>query len=314
MQMKVSQFNIGDYVDGFYIIGSVAKRNCVSGEYLTGKIIDKSGSINIIAWQYAGDVTANDNNRIVKVSGLIGGYNGQLQITADVLRLVTDTDQYDAADIVPSAPISVDSMMIYIKNVINTLSDADYKSLCKAMLNKYYDKFFSIPAAAFVHDAVLHGLAHHTFKMLESAERIADIYADHIDRNLLIAGVILHDIGKIKEFELSETGLVKDYTKEGAAIGHSVLGANLVSEEARALGFSPEKILLITNILYSHHGKGEYGAAAKPATLEALLVHLIDEMDAKVTTGIEGSVNTPAGEFSPKIFGLDNNRIYCHIA
>ena len=78
MQMKVSQFNIGDYVDGFYIIGSVAKRNCVSGEYLTGKIIDKSGSINIIAWQYAGDVTANDNNRIVKVSGLIGGYNGQL--------------------------------------------------------------------------------------------------------------------------------------------------------------------------------------------------------------------------------------------
>ena len=165
-----------------------------------------------------------------------------------------------------------------------------------------------------VHDAVINGLIHHTYKMIRAAECIAEIYKNCIDRDLLITGVLLHDIGKIKEFSVNEYGLVTDYTEDGKFKGHLLLGSEMVRAKAIELGVNEEKIKLLENIILSHHGKPEYGALAQPLTLEAQIVHQIDMLDSRITAGIEGIKGVAYGEFSQKIFSLDNIRLFKHIA
>jgi 3'-5' exoribonuclease len=145
--------------------------------------------------------------------------------------------------------------------------------------------------------------------MLRIAKSIAAIYSG-INSDLLFTGVILHDIAKIKEFETNNLGLVTDYTVEGKLLGHISMGSEYVAAVCDRCSVDPEIKLLLKHMILSHHGKPEHGSAVTPSFLEAELLYICDYTDSRVYMYKEATSNINPGEFSPKIFGLDNKQIY----
>ena len=167
------------------------------------------------------------------------------------------------------------------------------------------------PAAFKMHHAVKGGLLCHTLSIVRLAEAICKVYP-FADRELLLAGAILHDIGKIEEFQLSSTGLVSGYSTKGNLVGHLVGGAITVEKSAEKLGITSDTPMLLSHMLISHHGNPEYGAAVLPQFLEAELLSQLDFMDASVFEICEATDSVKPGETTGRIFGLDNRKLYNH--
>ena len=158
----------------------------------------------------------------------------------------------------------------------------------------------------------LSGLLMHTLNMLRLADFLAMQYADTVDRSLLLAGTLLHDFGKEQEFTFSDLGLVTDYSTKGQLLGHLVMGAQEVGEAAAQLGIPEEKSVLLQHLLLSHHGEPQFGAAVLPQCAEAELLSLIDQIDSRMEIYREVLAPLKAGEFSQRVFALDNRRVYKH--
>lgn len=145
--------------------------------------------------------------------------------------------------------------------------------------------------------------------MLKSASRLAEVYKDTLDTKLLYAGVILHDIGKIKELECNVLGSA-DYTSDGNLLGHLFIGAEMVSEYAKKYDLGEIEERLLKHMIVSHHGKREFGAIALPAIPEAMLLHHIDCMDAEIYQYEEVRKNMKADSMSDRVFGLNDVHVY----
>ena len=218
----------------------------------------------------------------------------------------------DVSRLVRVAPIDRAGAYADITRLISTLEDADYRAVCEEMLRRHEDAFRTIPAAKSVHHSFLSGLLMHTYNMLRLADFLAAQYADTVNRSLLLAGTLLHDFGKEREFTFSELGLVTDYSTKGQLLGHLVMGAQETAEVAEMLGIPEEKSVLLQHLLLSHHGEPEFGAAMLPQCAEAELLSLIDQIDSRMEIYREALAPLKSGEFSQRIFALDNRRIYKH--
>lgn len=277
-------------------------------KYLSATLKDNSGTISAKLWSYCDSVSANDVGKIVFVEGSVDIYQNNPQIVLSGIRSITLNDMEgldDLSALVPMAPIDVDDEMHSISWTIYSMTDEDYKAICQEMINRYEKKFRVFPAAKSVHHSFRSGLLMHTTNMLILAEYIADIYKTHVNRDLLLAGVLLHDIGKIKEFTVSELGLVTDYSIDGKLMGHAIICAEEITEIADKLGTPEEKVRLLKHLILSHHGKPEHGAAVVPVCLEAELLSCIDMLDSRVEIYSEATANISPGEFSPRVYALD---------
>jgi len=179
------------------------------------------------------------------------------------------------------------------------------------MLKRKGEMLCTIPAAKSVHHSFVGGLLMHTLNMLRLADFLSNLYAETVDRSLLLAGTLLHDFSKAEEYNLSALGLVTDYSLKGQLLGHLVMGAREVADVAGELGVSEEKSILLQHMLLSHHGQPEFGAAVLPQCAESELLYLIDSVDSRMEIYQEAMDETPVGTFSKKIFALDK-RIYHH--
>ena len=179
------------------------------------------------------------------------------------------------------------------------------------MLRRHGERFREIPAAKSVHHSFINGLLMHTGNMLKIAECVASIYKETVDRDLLLAGTLLHDFGKEAEFEFSELGLVTDYSLKGKLLGHLTMGAEEIGEVGKELGLPQEKIVLLQHMILSHHGEPEFGAAVRPQCAESDLLSMIDLIDSRMEIYRETFQTVPAGSFSGKVFALDRS-IYHH--
>ncbi|MBO2528197.1 MAG: CMP-binding protein, partial [Clostridiales bacterium] len=139
----------------------------------------------------------------------------------------------------------------------------------------------------------------------------AAIYADTVDRDLLLAGTLLHDFAKEEEFSFSELGLVTEYSRKGKLLGHLTMGAQEIAEIAKEKDIPEEKSVLLQHMLLSHHGEPEFGAAVRPQCAESELLSLIDMIDSRMEIYRETFASVPVGEFSPRVFALDKT-IYHH--
>lgn len=277
-------------------------------KYLSATLKDNSGTISAKLWSYCDSVNANDVGKIVFVEGSVDIYQNNPQIVLSGIRSITLDDMEgldDLSALVPMAPIDVDDEMHSISWTIYSMTDEDYKAICKEMISRYEKEFRVFPAAKSVHHSFRSGLLMHTTNMLILAEYVADIYKAHVNRDLLLAGVLLHDIGKIKEFTVSELGLVTDYSIEGKLMGHAIICAEEITEIADELGTPEEKVRLLKHLILSHHGKPEHGAAVVPVCLEAELLSCIDMLDSRVEIYSEATANLSTGEFSPRIYALE---------
>ena len=179
------------------------------------------------------------------------------------------------------------------------------------MMAEHGERFRSVPAGKSMHHSFVGGLLMHTVSMVRAAEFLAELYRETVDRNLLLAGTLLHDFAKCGEFVTSPLGLVTEYSTQGQLLGHLVMGSQAVAEIAKELGVPEEKSVLLQHLLLSHHGDPEFGAAVRPMCAEAELLSIIDLMDSRMEIYQEAMEEVEPGQFTKRVFALDK-KVFRH--
>ena len=295
--------------EGFLLIRSAEKRKDSKGnDYVDMNLTDRTGEINCKIWNWDPEAETPEAGQPIKVRGTIQEYNGRLQLRVEKWRLCTEDDPVDMNALVPCAPRKPEEMLKDIEDAIEHFADEDLKKLTRGMLNLAGDRLRWFPAAQRMHHAERSGLLHHTTDMLRLADAMLNIYP-WLNRDLLKAGVIIHDLGKIDEMKSDQTGNVTDYTRDGQLLGHLVRGITNLNRVAEETGVTGECLILLEHMLLSHHGESEFGSPKPPMFPEAEALHWIDIMDARMNTMKSVTDKTPPGAFSEKIFSLDR-RVY----
>lgn len=308
----IADFQTGDEVEGFYVLKTAASKVSNSGKpFLSASLADRSGAIETKMWDYAGPVGTADEGSVVKIRGTVSEFRGSLQLILSRIRPVQEGDRYSLGDLVPVAPVDVDEAWQELMGLVDGLEDRDYAAVCRRVLERYGERFRTVPGGKSMHHSFVSGLLMHTLYMVRTADYLAGLYRDVVNRDLLLAGTLLHDAAKCDEFVTSPLGLVTEYSVKGQLLGHLVMGAQEVASAAKELNVPEEKSILLQHLLLSHHGEPEFGAAVRPACAESELLSLIDMMDSRMEIYQEALEDVPAGSFSKRVFALDK-KVFRH--
>jgi len=277
-----SELKANEIATAVFLVHSKEIRQKRTGEpYLCLQLGDRSGEVEARMWDNVPDVMDTfDRDDFVKVKGLFQLYNNRPQLTIHKMRRVLD-HEVDLADFFPASQRHPDEMWAELRRTVAELENEHIRRLLDAFLDdpEIAPRYRIAPAAKTIHHAFRSGLLEHVLSLCSLARRVADHYP-WIDRELLVAGAVLHDIGKIHELSY-ERGF--SYTAEGQLLGHIAIGVRMMSEKLRAFpDFPPPLRNLLEHIILSHHGQLEFGSPKTPAFPEALLFHFLDDMDSKM--------------------------------
>lgn len=300
-------------VEGFCLIKTIDRKTSSKGDsYLDMTLGDSDGEINAKLWRYIPELHGEyEANQIVKVRGVISEYNGNDQLKIDRIRHTGPEDNVKAEEYVKSADYSGDMMFKELLDIANGFKDEELKSIVTALLNDNRQRILYWPAAFKLHHAVRGGLLLHTLSIVRLAQAVCKIYT-FVDLELLISGAILHDIAKLQEYTVADSGIATGYSVEGNLLGHLTMGAMVVNEYAKKLGISQKTAMLLEHMLISHHGEPDFGAAVRPGFIEAELLSELDLMDSRVYEMKEAVQGTAPDEFSSKLWAMDNRKLYNH--
>ena len=295
--------------EGFLLIRSADRRKDSRGsEYVDMNLADRTGEINCKIWNWNPDDTPPAAGGVIKVRGTVQEYNGRLQLRVEKWRPAEAEDRVDMTALVACAPRSPEEMEAEIRDAVNSFQNQSLKKLTEAMLGIAGDRLSWFPAAQRMHHAERSGLLHHTTDMLRLAKGMLEVYP-WLNRDLLLAGVIIHDLAKIDELKSDPVGNVSDYTRDGQLLGHLVRGITNLRAVAEKTGVTGESLVLLEHMLLSHHGEPEYGSPKAPMFPEAEALHWLDIMDARMNTMKSAVDKTPPGAFSERIASLER-RVY----
>ncbi|OQY07588.1 MAG: hypothetical protein B6I22_02685 [Desulfobacteraceae bacterium 4572_123] len=282
-KMFIRDIRSGDRVDDIFVLSEKTMGQKKDGNnFLNIAIADKTGTIKGVVWddvnQTASMARAGD---FVHLRGHVSEYRDALQLVVKKMAPV-NADLVDPSDFLPATERNVDQMFQRIVALTDTMAKGHLKLLLDTFWNDadFVKQFKTAPAAKKMHHAYIGGLLEHTLSVALLVDRIAGHYSG-IDMDLLLAGAILHDIGKIREFEYSHC---LDYSSEGRLLSHIVIGVQIIEEKIGLVENFPEDLaLLLKHLVVSHHGSREFGSPEVPKTIEAVLLNYIDEIDSKVT-------------------------------
>ncbi len=311
--MNFTPINQNGLYEGFALITKSEKKVTAKGkDYLDLTLSDKDGEISAKYWDYNESVQGQfPAETLVKVRGTISQYNGADQFRVERIRKATDADDVNMADFVRSASYSGEYMYAQLSECVNGFADADFKKLVSYMLEQNKEKLLYWPAAYRLHHALRGGLLMHTLSIVRLCEGVCKVYP-FVNRDLLLSGAILHDIAKLSEFVVGDTGIASGYSVEGNLIGHLVMGARMVDEAAKALAIPAEKSMLLQHMVLSHHGEPDFGAAVRPLFLEAELLSELDLMDARVYQIHDATAPLQKGAFTNRMWALEDRKMYNH--
>ncbi|HTV06091.1 MAG TPA: HD domain-containing protein [Acidobacteriaceae bacterium] len=286
-------------VTGFFAVTSRQTRSKKDGSrYFALTLADRSGQIDARMWETsdAGEFAAGD---IVKLRGQVSRYQDKLQITVDRIRRA-EPAEFNLGDFVPKTECDVDELWAELKTYVESFTDPHLKALLQAFLEdpEIAAALREAPAAKTLHHAWIGGLLEHIVSLLGICDLTAKHYGVH--RDLLLTGAVLHDIGKLHELRW---GTSFDYTLQGQLLGHITIGVGMAERKMDAIeGFPPELRLLVSHLILSHHGKYEFGSPKLPMIPEAVLLHYLDDMDAKMQTmRAEFARNVAAGRGADEV-------------
>ncbi len=300
-------------VDGFALVKSVEKKTSAKGDsYLDFTLGDKTGEINAKLWRYSpaehGEYKAND---IVKIRGTITQFNSADQLRIERIRTAVPGDNITIEDLVKSASYSSEEMYGELISIAESFKDEEIKTLVLAIFEDKKEQLLYWPAAYRLHHAIRGGLLLHTLSIVKLCQGVCDIYP-FVDRDLLIAGAMLHDIAKIDEFTVEDTGMASGYSFRGNLLGHLAMGGAKVEEYAKKLGISEKTSTLLAHMVLSHHGLPEYGAAVRPMFIEAVILSELDMIDARVYGMREAVMGVEADGFTQPIRSMDGVKLFNH--
>ena len=249
--------------------------------YLTLKLMDRAGEVEGRVWERVDEFAERfEKDDFVQVQGKASVYLGKMQLVIqDLARL--SAEEVDIADFIPVAKRSVEAMEGDLREKVASFSDPHLKALLEAFLADadFLSRYRTAPAAKAMHHVYLGGLLEHSLAVADLADDICRRYPD-INRDLLVTGALLHDIGKISELSYERSF---DYTDAGKLLGHIVMGVEMIEAKIRQIpDFPPILATLIKHLLLSHHGQYEYGSPKRPKTMEAVILNFIDDLDAKI--------------------------------
>jgi len=279
----INEFGAGDSVDEIFVLLDKALGHKKDGNnYLNVTLSDKTGNVKGVMWDNVDQITAAQltSGDFVHVQGRINEYRGGLQVVVKNMT-ACPADSVDYADFIPRTHHNIESMFERLVGLTESMETEYLKELFSRFWNdsEFVEKFKTAPAAKNMHHAYLGGLLEHTLSMALLVERIAGHYSG-IDMDLLLSGVVLHDIGKIREFEYRHR---IEYSDEGRLLSHIVIGLQMLEEKIREVQRFPEdRAILLRHLIVSHHGSREFGSPELPKTIEAFLLNYIDEIDSKV--------------------------------
>lgn len=297
--------------DGFVILKKCEEKTAKNGSaYLDLIIGDKDGELPAKLWSYDGG-NKFEAEMVVKIRGSIEQYNGKDQFRISQIRPAVSEDNYNITDLVPASEVGGAQIFDMLIKKINAFKDEELKAVVLSIMQDKKDILISCPAAFRLHHAMLGGLMLHTASIVRMAEEVCRIYPN-INKDLLLAGAVLHDAAKTWEFQFSKTGLVKSYSTEGELIGHLVKGAMYVEEKAKELNINSEKITLLEHMILSHHGVPEYGSPIRPMFLEAEILSSLDTLDAAIFEINNATGKVETGSFTDRQWALDNRKLYNH--
>ncbi|KRE09385.1 3'-5' exonuclease [Bacillus sp. Root239] len=308
MTKGIAQYEVGEQVDLYFLIKSSTRGIASNGKpFLTVILQDKTGDIEAKLWDASPDDEENyAAQKIVRAAGEVMSYRGRNQLKIRNIRPAQPQDGVRTSDFLEVAPLSQEEMVEHITKSIFEMKNSNVQRITRHLFKKYQTEFLEYPAATKNHHEFVSGLAYHVVSMLKLAESFSTLYPS-LNRDLLYAGVILHDLGKV--FELS--GPVSTiYTVEGNLLGHISIMVNEIGKAAEELAIEGEEVMLLQHLVLSHHGKEEWGSPKKPLIKEAEMLHLIDNVDAKMNMLDRALTKVKPGEFTERIFALDNRSFY----
>lgn len=295
--MKTQFVNLleeGDVVNDYYLAVRKDLRDTQSGGKFLGMVFrDKTGEIGAVLWNNAESMAARfELGDVVNVRGTVNTYQNRLQMRVDQVLPLKD-DEYETGDLVntPDDPGAACQKLI---EILKQVENPWLRQLIDAFLNDalFMERLNQTAAGKKWHHAFPGGLVQHCYEMARIAETMCELFQE-IDRDLLLTGVLLHDIGKLHE--LSQ-GMYVDYTTEGKLVGHLQIGCNMANKKMDTIEAFPEDLRLqIQHLILSHHSEMELGSPVVPKTLEAITLALIDNLDAQ-TDAFRGVIRETKGK------------------
>jgi 3'-5' exoribonuclease len=283
----VQQMADGESIEDVYLVSDKQLRANRHGNlYLQVDLRDRTGSINGRLWN-AGEhlFRSFEEGDFVRIKGKVQLFQGALQLILSQVERVAP-EAVELADFLPQSDHDVNKLLDRLRGILMKLNNPHLRALveCFFMDEEFVQAFCKSPAGVRNHHAYLGGLIEHVVKLLELGDRVAPLYSD-LDRDLLLTGIFLHDIGKVRELSYAK---MFSYTDEGQLIGHIVIGVEMLNEKAARVPdltgepFPRELLLRLKHMILSHHGAYEFGSPKLPMTPEAIALHYLDNLDAKV--------------------------------
>ena len=307
MAKLISELVDGEHFKGQLLVGNSSK--CVNNSganYLNLELRDSSGTINGKKWDINGeDETIFTIGNVVDIEGDVLKYKENLQIKV-LSATSVPMDEVDTARFVKQPPVPKETLIKRFNEYVESIKNEDCRKILDYLIKRLSPNLFEYPAAVSVHHDYASGLLVHTLSMADIATYLCDHY-ENVNRDILLTGVLLHDMGKTIEFE---GPVVYKYSLTGKLLGHITIMVSEIRRAAEGLKITSEVPLLLEHMVLSHHGYPEFGSAIMPMTQEALMLSLIDNLDSKMVIVQKAIENVNPGEFSQKVFPLDNRVIY----
>jgi len=311
----LTTFDEGKLFDGFFLLLSKQQRTTKTNKpYICLMMCDKTGQLEGRVWEPGDPRIAKDIDRgdVVKARGCVSRFDDRVQMKVDQIRKALP-NEVDKTDLMPSTTYDVDGLWKQLTGFIESMTNPHLKGLLNAMLadQGLAQAYREAPAAKQLHHAWLGGLLEHVVSLLNLADRVVPNYPI-LDRDLVLTGVILHDIGKVRELSW-DIGF--EYTVEGTLLGHIQMGMALVEKTIEGLPGFPDRLkTLVLHMVLSHHGKLEFGSPKLPMIPEALVLNFLDDLDAKMQA-VAGEFDKcaregkPGDEMTGKVWALDQRQL-----
>lgn len=278
----VSDIRERDWVDSIFLVREKTTAMAKNGKpYLTLKLMDRSGEVEARVWDQVDDIASRfERDDFVQVKGKASVYLNKMQLIVQELSRIEE-DRIDMADFLPTSSFSRDQLLARLRERVAGLEDPHLKALMESFLadGTFLERYLTAPAAKSMHHVYLGGLLEHSLAITDLVDDVCGRYPE-LNRDLILVGALLHDVGKTTELNFSRSF---DYTDEGKLIGHIVIGVEMVEEKIRLLEDFPRELAIhLKHLLLSHHGQYEYGSPKRPKTLEAVVLSYLDDLDSKI--------------------------------
>ncbi len=273
----------GSEITDFFAISEKSVRKSRNGKFFIRLLcVDRTGQVTGFIWDNVPKLQDSFSvGDIVKLKALVTTFENNMQLSISNIRKAEE-NEYQISDFAPTTTKDTDKLLEKLFGFIDSIKNEYLSQLLHLIFDdkELLEKFSKSPAAKNWHHNVVGGLLHHSVTVTSICDAVSTMYQG-IDRDLLVACALLHDIGKIKEYTLAP---FIEFTDEGRLVGHVVIGNKIVVDTCEEINNFPKDLLMkIEHLLLSHHGEREFGAAVPPKTKEALILHHADNLDAQVT-------------------------------